>query len=292
MQSSSTSPLIVFISHVSEDAALASQLKDFLESIFLNVNVFVSGRDLSGGQLWMEQLRKSLGSATAIIALTTRFSSDSRWVYFESGAGFVEGRTIPVVADGVTLSTLTAPFKLLQARTYDDAGLKALASDIARLASLREPVRFPGLDKILAESKTFIDLRSAAPAAPASARPSSAPRSAPRVAPSNTPSASASRAAAIVRRARELVMQDVLRREAVFEIPSIEEMRAMKFSDLDSLAKAVGVVMPGMLNLQVMMLEMSPPSPNLPAWEQVNQEKRLAELEKDLDNYAARVVAG
>src|SRR5690348_5247725 len=93
--------LAIFISHASEDETMAIELKAFLENIFLNADVFVSGRDLAGGALWAEQLRAKLEEATTIIALITRFSAESTWVHFEAGAGFVRKRTIPVVADGV-----------------------------------------------------------------------------------------------------------------------------------------------------------------------------------------------
>ena len=70
--------IVVFVSHVHEDETIASALKEYLERLFLNATVFVSGQDLAGGELWAEELRKKLQSSTAIIAIITRFSRDSR----------------------------------------------------------------------------------------------------------------------------------------------------------------------------------------------------------------------
>jgi hypothetical protein len=72
-----TSALTVFISHVTEDEPLASGLKDYLESIFLNASIFVSGRDLAGGEVWIEELRSTLAAATAVIGVMTPLSLKS-----------------------------------------------------------------------------------------------------------------------------------------------------------------------------------------------------------------------
>ncbi|HAS53445.1 MAG: hypothetical protein A2X56_00345 [Nitrospirae bacterium GWC2_57_13] len=125
--------ITIFISHAKDDETLAILLKDFLENIFLNANFFVSGSDLGGGEVWIEELRDKLESATAIIALITPYAVENKWVYFEAGAGFAQRRSIPLIADGMTFKTLPIPLSLLQGRTFDISGLKALTSDIAIL---------------------------------------------------------------------------------------------------------------------------------------------------------------
>ena len=62
----------VFISHDSSDETLALLLKKLVEEIFLNAEVFVSGRDLQGGKLWVEEIKKRLRSAKIIISLLQR----------------------------------------------------------------------------------------------------------------------------------------------------------------------------------------------------------------------------
>jgi len=44
----------IFISHVADDESIASCLKDFLEKIFLNADVFIASRDLKGGEIWVK----------------------------------------------------------------------------------------------------------------------------------------------------------------------------------------------------------------------------------------------
>ena len=149
----------VFISHDSSDETLALLLKKLVEEVFLNAEVFVSSRDLRGGNLWVEEIKKRLSSAKIIVSLVTRFSEHNPWVLFESGTGFTEDKTIPICADGITLENLEVPLKLLHARNFDDAGLKYLIHDIANIAQLRQPTTCNGLDAILSEANTFIKLR-------------------------------------------------------------------------------------------------------------------------------------
>jgi hypothetical protein len=59
----------VFISHNAEDETVAAAIKDFLESVFLNAEVFVSTRDLAGGELWVKTIQAQLEHAIAIVAL-------------------------------------------------------------------------------------------------------------------------------------------------------------------------------------------------------------------------------
>ena len=133
----------IFISHVSEDETIALALKDFLEGIFLNASVFVSGRDLTGGQVWIEELRNQLANATAILALVSQRSLGSEWVYFEAGAGFCRRCTIPLLISGVTVEDVGPPFSLLQLRRIDQVGLQTMVRDIAGLAQMLTPARFP-----------------------------------------------------------------------------------------------------------------------------------------------------
>jgi hypothetical protein len=92
------SQFTVFVSHVAEDESIAVGLKRLLETVFLNAKVFVAGRDLAGGEVWVKEIRDQLRVARVIIAVITPFSRNTPWVMFEAGAGFVDSRTIPVCA--------------------------------------------------------------------------------------------------------------------------------------------------------------------------------------------------
>jgi len=82
----------IFISHDNSDETIAIELKKFIENIFLNTNVYVSGRDLEGGQTWIENIKLALKSSQVIIALVTKKSINANWLYFESGAGFTDDK--------------------------------------------------------------------------------------------------------------------------------------------------------------------------------------------------------
>jgi len=72
--------LVLFISHDRSDETLALLLKEFLEGLFLNASVFVSGTDLRGGDVWIEGLRETLKAAVAILVVVTPQSANNRWV--------------------------------------------------------------------------------------------------------------------------------------------------------------------------------------------------------------------
>ncbi|MCG6535397.1 MAG: toll/interleukin-1 receptor domain-containing protein [Syntrophales bacterium LBB04] len=131
-----TSDFSVFISHVSDDESIAIAIRQFIEKVFLNATVFVAGRDLIGGEVWVKEIRDKLRTSRVIVSIITPFSQNSSWVLFESGAGFLDSRTIPLCGDGITIEALKPPLKLLQARALNQEGLKNLVRDIARLAEL------------------------------------------------------------------------------------------------------------------------------------------------------------
>jgi hypothetical protein len=134
---------IVLISHDSKDQQLATELKTFLEQIFTSADFYVSGRDLEGGQTWVEQIKNRLRSSKAIIALLTSRSLHNHWVYFESGAGFVDDKTIPLLTDGIKFKDLTPPLNLLQARTLSKEGIAELVKDVSTKLGLRRIPTIP-----------------------------------------------------------------------------------------------------------------------------------------------------
>ena len=139
-----------FISHDSRDENIALELKVFLEDIFSNVSIFVSGSDIIGGQTWIEQLKSRLKSAKVIISLLTTKSVQSNWVYFESGAGFVEDKTIPLLTDNLKQSDLPGPYSMLQARLLTEAGLEMFIKDISK------KLDFPREPKVHLSIKTLV----------------------------------------------------------------------------------------------------------------------------------------
>ena len=169
----------MFISHAAEDGEIASALKDYLEALFLGVDVFVSSRDLGGGEVWMKSLQARLVKARAIVALATGVSRQNLWVHFEAGAGFAGEKTVPLCADGVSPSSgLLPPLSLLQARAMTKKGLSDLTRDVARLLGQRRPKTFPGIPKVLKCAERISRERKGVPAAVVAppARKSARPR--------------------------------------------------------------------------------------------------------------------
>jgi hypothetical protein len=150
----------IFISHGSKDETLAVELKTFLENIFLDSTVYVSGRDLQGGQTWIENIKLSLKSSKVIISIITKESINNNWIYFETGAGFTDDKSIPLITDGLKFSDLVPPLSLLQVRTLSKKGIESLVSDISNKLGLRRtPKMLTGIENLLDESEKFLKIR-------------------------------------------------------------------------------------------------------------------------------------
>jgi hypothetical protein len=139
----------ILISHDSRDEKIALEIKYFLEDIFLNFNFYVSGRDLVGGQIWIEQIKNSLKSSQVIISLITSNSINNNWVYFESGAGFTEDKTIPLLIGGLKPESLRPPLSLLQVRVLNNDGFESFIKDISEKLGLRTPRSYPNVSGLV-----------------------------------------------------------------------------------------------------------------------------------------------
>lgn len=271
----------LFISHVSADEEIASILKEYIESIFLNATVFVSGTDLVGGQVWMERLREALHDTTAIVALVTPRSLQSKWVLFEAGAGFVSRRTIPVITEGLSIVDVGPPLSLLQARHIDAIGLKSLACDIAKLGNVREPNRFPSLEATLT-SISMILKDYLGGSLDSSSVQSYSPVTTQRTAPADqTLNLYKSEAIAL---ARDVLRLLVKQQRASFDLPPDEEIDLLDTSDLDALGQTVGASLPNRIRTKVLLLPLAPvPTTDDPHWKKVKFNADIQELRKALE---------
>lgn len=270
--------LTVFISHAKEDETLALVMKQFLEGIFLNGDFFVSGSDLGGGDVWVEELRSKLNESTAIVAILTPYSRENKWVYFEAGSGFCDRKTIPVVADGITFTTLPAPLNLLQGRSFDEKGLKLLTMDIAGLAGLREPVRFPGINDALLAANDFVSERLLEGQSQASRE--------------NTISGSTdgkdvepdlnNKYHELQKRVHSTLVKAIVNTQSAFDVPKIEEMEQLKITELFALALEIGLTAPiGLLNIELMSI----PLKSDVHWRKQNVRSSLERIEADLEKF-------
>ena len=130
---------MIFISHDGRDHRVASELRSFLEIVFPHVNVYVSADSVEGGRVWIEDLKNRLKESRVIISLLTSKSLKSNWVYFESGVGFPDSKTIPLLTDNLKHENLTPPMSLLQTRMFTAPGIRELIVDISNKLKQRVP---------------------------------------------------------------------------------------------------------------------------------------------------------
>lgn len=127
----------VFISHTSNESALAEALKGAISSDFLGfTDVFVSS-DLESilvGDPWLDSVADALAKAHLLLVMCSEHSVTRPWINFEAGAAW--GKKIPIVPlchSGLSLKQLPMPLASLQGISLvDPRGLKRLYLRIAR----------------------------------------------------------------------------------------------------------------------------------------------------------------
>ena len=271
-----SSEFSVFISHVSDDESIAIAIKRFIEKVFLNSVVFVSGRDLTGGEVWVKEIRDKLRTSRVIVSIITPFSQNSSWVLFESGAGFSDSRTIPLCGDGITIETLRPPLKLLQARALSQEGLQKLVRDIARLAELREPSEYPGLPDALSSIDDFLHARSQSikdnggelpqpesPVTEVTLQPQE----------STVDMDLQSKADELEKRLREATIRSIEKAASSYDVPSRDEMEKMGQGELNEVASCFNI--PRLLGIRadLLLYRMNPVSEDASRWKKMNAQK-------------------
>jgi len=126
----------VFISHATEESALAVSLKEFLMLAFgEDCRIFVSSdyRSIGGGKLWFVELLEALKSAPVVLVLLSESSVGRRWINFEAGIGIGAGSlVIPLVTPGFQKGEVGHPLSALQVRSLaDDKDVEGMLDDIA-----------------------------------------------------------------------------------------------------------------------------------------------------------------
>jgi hypothetical protein len=136
----------LFVSHISEDAAVATWLKETLREDFLEIfDVFVSSdsESIEVGRPWFDAVRKEIDDCAALITLCSPDSLIRPWVNFEVGAAWMIGKpNIPVCHKGLTPAGLPVPLSLYHALTLDDPlGLTRLYTTLGKWFECRPPRR-------------------------------------------------------------------------------------------------------------------------------------------------------
>jgi TIR domain len=128
---------LVFVSHISEDEAVAEWLKTTLNRDFLRLlEVFVSSdtESIEVGTPWFDSVRQALADARVLIVLCSRASVGKPWINFEVGAAWIINKPIiPLCHSGLSPAELPMPLSLRQGiELHDPEGIERLYEGLAR----------------------------------------------------------------------------------------------------------------------------------------------------------------
>jgi hypothetical protein len=278
----------IFISHDNKDESVALGLKNFLENIFLNSSVYVSGRDLEGGQTWIENIKLSLKTAQVIISLITKESIKNNWIFFETGAGFVENKSIPLLADGLEFADLVPPLSLLQGRILSKAGIEFLISDISTKLNLRKPTLLTGINELLENSIAFFDVRASESLIEKkqSGEKKTVPNSiAPAVSYSLDNQDVMFNYNIVNERTIRLLKEKILSYKDKLDIPTQEELESATLSELSEVASAYNIPKPSNVIMNLLVLRLNIPGTDAKRWQKMNALKTIEDANVDLDKY-------
>ena len=136
----------VFVSHVGEEAAVASRLKAALSRDFLGlVDVFVSSDadSIAAGEDWLQSIEQALKESALLVILCSPTSITRPWVNFEAGAAWMRGiPLVPLCHAGLTPGDLPMPLSLRQGVALDEPdGLRRLYGRVAEVLHCQVPAR-------------------------------------------------------------------------------------------------------------------------------------------------------
>lgn len=136
----------IFVSHITEDAAVAAKLKLALRDDFLGqLTIFLSSDtdSITAGEDWLSSVSKALRDSSMVIVLCSPEAVDRPRVNFEAGAAWMRDvPLIPVCFGGLKLRALRMPLSARQGLELSDGpGLRRLYSEIARVLGFQLPPR-------------------------------------------------------------------------------------------------------------------------------------------------------
>lgn len=133
-----------FISHVSEESAVALALKEDLKGDFLGLlDIFVSSDidSIAAGDNWVDSVEKALRQSAVLLMLCSPVSIRRPWINFEAGAAWVLGVPIvPICHADLTPHDLPMPLSLRQGISIGDAsGLRRLYGRLSEILMSEVP---------------------------------------------------------------------------------------------------------------------------------------------------------
>ncbi len=136
----------IFISHITEDAMVAMQLKSRLTEDFLGqLTVFQSSdtESIAAGEEWLSSINQAIRDSSIFLVLCSPTAITRPWVNFEAGAAWMRDvPVIPVCFAGLRPRDLPMPLSARQGLELNDAeGLRRLYGRVAQALGFQAPVR-------------------------------------------------------------------------------------------------------------------------------------------------------
>jgi TIR domain len=156
-----TSKPLVFISHDSRDADLASAFGELLTDVSTGTIKYFQSSDNRGGagieygDDWYAAIIAKLREATDVVALLTPRSLDRPWILYEAGiaVGKLDTRVIGLTLGVPFSSAITGPFGLFQKPTDDEDSLTKLMMQLLQ----RNPDAAPREEAVRIHVRLFRD---------------------------------------------------------------------------------------------------------------------------------------
>lgn len=109
----------VFISHATEDSALALKLDDWIRNKAFpgHITTFVSAslESLPAGTEWAPKIIEEIRETKIMFCLLGPTTRDRPWIHFEAGAARINGATVvPVLHSGLSPDDISGPLRLRQ----------------------------------------------------------------------------------------------------------------------------------------------------------------------------------
>jgi hypothetical protein len=158
--------ILVFMSHIHEEALVATLLQQELSRILLNgIEFFVSSERecIRAGDEWLNKIRDALCQARVVIVLLSPRSVDRNWINFEAGAAWLMGNkcVVPLCHAGLRPSNLPQPLHSFSGLDLKDPhDLQELAGLIAKEAGLSLPHEdWARLSKLLGDASSSVRVK-------------------------------------------------------------------------------------------------------------------------------------
>lgn len=151
---------VVFISHIHEEAPLATLLSSVLGEGFSNsLEFFVSSdKSIKPGTDWYKTVMDNINESSMVLVLCSEASISRPWVNFETGAALMADKpVVPLCHSALQLSDMQPPLSLQQGYIIsEDTQLDNFINQLANEFDLRPHIDIPELLNKITEKEDII----------------------------------------------------------------------------------------------------------------------------------------